>query len=350
MPRRRKRSLFEYHTGVLVNLGFWYALHALETGTAIAWHRGFLADPTSHVPALMMLGAPALIPLILAFGRALPRFLSAPSRWYHVPSGILAIICLTGFGDFVVTGQGLAAGLTAQQMMLIDSDFLPMARIALFLAFIVTSILCVRSGGSTPQPGAIAPAMPARAAPRPRSTVPQVNALMRILGLFDWVGPRLLGLALLGTAWMLWGFVRDGRTERAADLAYGLEPMYAIGAYVAAGALLALPFLMTSAIAQPRHVGGGMAKAALIGGAAYFLMAPLRLAIMALVDDLHRPLVLAAVPPLVMVLVGLTVISAPVLAFFRQLGTLEPHGTADKTGPVMDVDTLRELRLARMQS
>lgn len=355
MARRPKRSILEYHRAFLGGLGLVYALSALEIALAVAWRRGMLADPMGSLPALLLLVCPIILPLVLGAPSALPRFVKTPSRWYHVPAAIVAVGVLTAAGEFFATWQGLVAGLATDEIRVFASSFLPVAGMGLFVAFIVTSIRSVRDGGDPRRP-APARADAAAATVRARDAIrrgdeplPQVNGSLRILAAADFAGPRLLGVGLLGAAWMLWGYVADGRPERVADLSHGLQPMTALAVYAGLGVALVLPILLTPWIGRPRHVAGGLVKAGILACAAWLLQEPLRLAIMGALSDLHRPLALAVAPPAFLVLAAIVVLSAPVLAFFRQLGTTRTGAPAEEAAPVMDATTLRDLRLARMQ-
>ena len=352
MAHSPKRSPLEYHRAILGALGLVYALSASEIALAVAWRRGLLIDPMGSLPALILLACPILLPLVLAAPFALPRAVRAPSRWYHVPAAIVVVVLLTAAGEFFITWQGLVAGLTAGDMTIFASTFLPVTGVALLVVVIVTSIRCVRGGGGGVVPAAASAASPARSSGADRrgeGPLPQVNGAMRILAAADFAGPRLLGLGLIGAAWLLWGYMADGRPERVADLARGLEPMAALALHVGLGVALIVPVLLTPWVGRPRHVAGGLVKAGIIAFAAWLLQEPLRLALSAVLSDLHRPLGLAIAPPAFLAVAAVIIFAAPVLAFFRQLGAVPTAVPADEAGPVMDPTTLRDLRLARMQ-
>lgn len=178
--------------------------------------------------------------------------------------------------------------------------------------------------------------------------LPAIGAAMKLYVGADWLILRLMGLSLLGTAWMLWTLLRADDVARAERLSHGVSPWTALGAYAAIGTIMVLPVLMPRAVARPRHVGFGMVKAALLVLAAYGLLDPLRLAMVLHTPDAYHPVLLATVPKLFRAVAGIAVTSVLLVAFFRQLGALP---AADGRGPpvtAMTAAELREMRAARM--
>ncbi len=132
-------------------------------------------------------------------------------------------------------------------------------------------------------------------------------------------------------------------------LAHGLAPHLAIAAYAMGGLLLVVPFLLPRAIARPRHVLGGLVKAAILVAAAFALLDPMRTAIVLLVPALYEPMLLATVPMLFRSVAGLAVTAILVVAFFRQLG-LQPVTASRDQRDDPDAGALREMRRARMRA
>jgi hypothetical protein len=167
------------------------------------------------------------------------------------------------------------------------------------------------------------PAAPARRA-RSESDIPTGGAALTLYRAADWLVLRALGLGLLATAWMIHDLHLAGRADLILrTLTHGYDPIYAVMAYAAGGALLVLPFLLPAAITKPRRVGCALVKAGLVIGATVALLAPLDAAIVLHMSaPYHAPLKTAA-PPMLKAIAGIAITAALLIAFLRQLGAAD---------------------------
>ncbi|MGB3687968.1 MAG: hypothetical protein WBA02_01585 [Jannaschia helgolandensis] len=178
--------------------------------------------------------------------------------------------------------------------------------------------------------------------------LPAIGGAMKLYVAADWLILRLLGLGLMGTAYLLWDMISTGRTFQAGQLAFGNDPTRAMYAYAAVGAIIALPFLLPRRIAAPRHVGFGLVKAVILVAVAFVLITPLSVAIELFAPEAYRPTLIATVPNLFKAIAGIAVTSVLLIAFFRQLNTLPAVDYKGDPKVSLSQQQLHDLRLARM--
>ncbi len=178
--------------------------------------------------------------------------------------------------------------------------------------------------------------------------LPAIGGAMKLYVAADWLILRLLGLGLMGTAYLLWDMIATGRTFQAGQLAFGNDPTRAMYAYAAVGAIIALPFLLPRRIAAPRHVGFGLVKAVILVAVAFVLITPLSVAIELFAPEAYRPTLIATVPNLFKAIAGIAVTSVLLIAFFRQLNTLPAVDYKGDPKVSLSQQQLHDLRLARM--
>ncbi|MFO6463333.1 hypothetical protein ACK8OR_02985 [Jannaschia sp. KMU-145] len=534
---KKTYSLNEWHQGALTAVGVSYAFAAAITFYSAAQALGLLADPAAHLTTLLAMAATLPLPLLLAVPRLLPKAISEPSRWYHVPLVIIALLVLSAIGAYPLYLRALAAGIPTEVINRYDSAFLTVTGLVSVIAAIVTSIRLVRRGplggsgvqsipvddlapalrqapvrstklesthlfflrltglpmfGSvaygaatepnpmiwgivaaalglvaavmhlsprwTPRvlarpsrwyhffgwnllesllfcfallpfvagaygpiiaqaaedaaagiersqaeigelvvtslmasPGVLAyfaisipvtlawftmigllfqkpsarpvaatttrtsdmPAVAKELPPIPkrvakRAQLPAIGAAMKLYLVADWLVLRLVGLGLLGTAYMLWLMIEAERTSRAAQLSYGQDPMHALYAYAGLGTLLALPFLMPGFLSRPNHVAGGLAKAVLLVVSAFLLLPALHLAIDLFTPDIYHATLHLTVPNVFKAVAGIAVTSALLISFFRQLGGLPKMDGMGNPKIEMSPAEMRDMRIARM--
>lgn len=187
--------------------------------------------------------------------------------------------------------------------------------------------------------------------PVPLATVnklPSIGGAMKLYIATDWLVLRLLGLALLGVAWMLWDMIAAERTAQATEVAFGYDPSQAMWAYAALGAILTLPFLMPRALAMPRHVFFGMVKAVLLVAIAFALLTPLEIAIEQFTPKIYHATLLATVPKLFKPITGVAVTSVLLISFFKQLQKVPATDYRGEAKVEFSTEELRALRKARM--
>ncbi|TFL16732.1 hypothetical protein [Jannaschia formosa] len=187
-----------------------------------------------------------------------------------------------------------------------------------------------------------------RAARLPEPKLPAMGGMMKLYVAADWLVLRLLGLGLLGTAYLLWQMMEAGRDLPQRALSYGFEPLHALIAYGVAGAFLAVPYLLPRNVVAPRHVLGGLVKAGLILGAGLVVRPVVPTAISLLVDEKYHPTLLYIAPHAMNVVIGLAVTGALFTSFFRQMGKTPKFDYLGNPVVEMTPDDLHRLRQARM--
>lgn len=177
--------------------------------------------------------------------------------------------------------------------------------------------------------------------------VPRMSVVVALYGSLDWIVLRMCGVALLGAAWLLYArLTADASVEPLAPLLHGQAPDHAAVVYMAAGLFLLFPVAMPRALTRPATVTAGLAKAALLVGAAWIVRPVLPL-LAETVAPGHADAILAIARRWTPVVIGGLVVAAVLLAFFRQMGggTL---ATERRATPAPDASSLRALRAARM--
>ncbi|WP_281825513.1 hypothetical protein [Jannaschia rubra] len=302
-----------------------------------------------------------------------PRFMARPSRLHHfigfnLLATILAALPLLAYfiplGSEVATRPQvdpvtglvvvpdawtffMAANRITQVAM--ASVLIPI-QLAWFTMLILLTRPPARSRTRPNDPARAIPAVEKRpvSLPTAKRGLPAVGAAMKLYVAADWIILRLLGLGLIGTAWMLWDAVKTGRTPQAAILAHGGEPMTAVYLYAGFGALLTVPLLLPRFIMSPRHVIGGLAKSILLVVAALILLTPLEIAMVTFTDKAFHATLIATVPKLFKAVTGVAVTSTLLIAFFRQLGNLPQVDYKGDPKIALSSQQLHELRKARM--
>ena len=184
--------------------------------------------------------------------------------------------------------------------------------------------------------------------PRPAAVkLPALGAAMKFYVAADWLVLRLLGLGLIGTAWLAWTLTQAG-DPRAAALSWEQDPINAALVYAALGLFLAVPILLPRWIGTPWSVAGGLAKAVLLLAAAALLLTPARIAIETLTPSIYHATLLATVPLVAKAVAGVAITATVVVALFRQLGGLPNEEGEARRAPLPTAQELRDLRRARM--
>lgn len=307
--------------------------------------------------------------------RTLPRFVHRPTRWVHFPAIAFYITAasLVALTPLLIAAVPAMTSVQAGQSPVVFAryDFVQAGSMTTlistvaFLGLIGTTIaVIVRKTATSASPDALRPYSSQRAsdipevAPKknmnkgklPEPKLPSIGAAMKLYVIADWLVMRLLGLGMLGTAYILWQLIQDGRDYQAFQISYGQDPMYALYAYGAIGALMAVPYLLPRRITAPRHVFGGLIKAVLLAATAFILLPMLHVGIEMFTPEIYWATLHATAPSVFKALAGVAVTSALLISFFRQLGRTQQVDYSGKPVLVLSEQELRSLRSARMEN
>ena len=179
--------------------------------------------------------------------------------------------------------------------------------------------------------------------------LPVKGPAFAVYAVLDWLMLRLFGAALLVVAFSLWR-IHDvgGSFAPVSTLLYGQEPLHAVAAYGAAGAIVLLPFGLPRGLARPETVPAGVVKAALIASLAVVLLPAVDSLVEMYVPFGQRAALEAALPPLIKGLAGVMLMSTIVIAFFRHLDAPMRDAAGNVVTTARD-EEMRALRVARMQ-
>lgn len=341
----------------------------------------FYAEYGLETYAMVSAAICVLVGLSFLFNRTMPRFVHRPTSWLHFPGiglYLLAVSVLAICVLFVPAFPGLVemqtaaalaqdpgAPLPAQLDLLQAGSFTTLLSGMSFLGLIVTTILVI--GHKTPVPVAgpigyaaqhvaatgpdVIPGAQKKRKKAPRAKAPKlpaIGAAMKLYLIADWVVLRLLGLALIGSAYMMWQILERDRVFLILDLAQGFAPMTALYIYAGFGLLLTVPFLLPRFIASPQHVFGGLAKAILLVFTALVLYVPLRVAIDVYTPDIYHATLKATVPRVFKAVAGIAVTSSLLIAFFKQLGKVPKMDYQGRPVREYSAKELAAMRHARM--
>ncbi|MEM8851997.1 MAG: hypothetical protein AAGE03_18415, partial [Pseudomonadota bacterium] len=330
--------------------------------------------------ALVSAGLCVVFGVSFLFNRTMPRFVHRPTRWLHFPGIGLYILALSTVAVSVLlvpaapalieieTAAALAQGPGAPARAPLDllqvGSFTTLLSAVSFLGLIVTTILVI---GHKPavqvegpigyaaqhvaatDPDVIPGAQKKKKAPRAKAPkLPAIGAAMKLYLVADWVVLRLLGLALIGSAYMMWQILERDRVFLIQDLAQGLDPMTALYIYAGFGIVLTMPFLLPRFLASPQHVIGGLAKAILLVFTALVLYTPLHVAIDVYTPDIYHATLHATVPRVFKAVAGIAVTSSLLISFFKQLGTVPKMDYQGRPTRTYTPNQLAAMRRARM--
>ncbi len=237
-------------------------------------------------------------------------------------------------------------------------DRIPTAAIALLAFSTLCGLLIAPTGPSMLQlaemagignPQKFAKIRATRSIERKNAMVPKLNGILKVYMVADWFVMRLIGLGLLGVAYMQWLLIEGGRTFRAAAIAFDYDPMWAVYAYAGVGALLAIPSLLPAFIAKPRHIIGGMIKACIVSLSGTALYGPILIAIPLYTPEQYHLTLNHLAVPIVSSIIGFAFTGALLNAFFRHLSGTTKINYKGEEIRVISSDELRDLRAARMQ-
>ncbi|MEM7489474.1 MAG: hypothetical protein AAF390_10160 [Pseudomonadota bacterium] len=318
--------------------------------------------------------------LTFLFTRTMPRAVHRPTRWFHFPAIGLYLILLSAlaiaplFGAVIpatfaelgtdfATFDPQAPGVVARFDLVQSGPTAQILGAVSFFGLILTTLMVIARPLDVPPVDAIpmshhaAHAAQTRAAsgPKPKAprrkanpALPAIGAAMKLYQAADWLVLRLLGLALLGTAYMMWQVMQSGSTILIGTLAQGLAPTTALYIYAGLGAFLALPFVMPRFLAAPSHVLGGLGKSLLLVVAALILIEPLNAAITLYTPDIYHATLQATAPRAFKAVAGIAVTSALLISFFRQLGGTTKVDYQGRPVHLYSQSELADIRRARM--
>ncbi|PWJ15867.1 hypothetical protein [Jannaschia seohaensis] len=330
--------------------------------------------------ALALCAAGILTGGTLLFARTMPRFVYRPTRWFHFFGVGVWLILLSAPLVAAIGAAPFGFALAEQQFVLAPEQVADVIAVAVseargqVMATILGAIASLGLIASTafvisrPLPSTLVEApLPPYSATTAVPTVPEVpkkdmrrgtlpepklpatGALMKLYVAADWLVLRLLGAGLLGTGYLLWQMIQADRQLPQLALSYGFDPLHALIGYCAFGALMAVPFLLPRAIVAPRHVIGGLIKAALLLVAGYVLRPVLPTAINLLVDDKYHATLNYVGPIAFNAVIGVAVLSALLISFFKQMGKTPKTDYLGKPVIEMTPADLQRLRRARME-
>ncbi|WP_371153934.1 hypothetical protein [Jannaschia sp. 2305UL9-9] len=324
--------------------------------------------------AMVSAGLCVAIGLSFLTTRTLPRFVHRPTRWFHFPAigFYISAVSLAALAPLLVMAppaltsilEGQSPGVFTRYDLVQAGSTTTIISAVSFLGLIATTIAVIaRKPPAATSPDALRPYPSQRAsdlpevAPKknmnkgklPEPKLPSIGAAMKLYVIADWLMMRLLGLGLLGTAWILWQLIEGGRDYQAFQISYGQNPMHALYAYAGVGTLMTVPYLLPRFITAPRHVIGGLLKAVLLAATAFILLPMLHVGIEMFTPDMYWATLHATAPGVFKALAGVAVTSALLISFFRQLGNVPQVDYTGKPVLVLSQQELRSLRAARAE-
>ncbi|MBM2576494.1 hypothetical protein JQC91_09255 [Jannaschia sp. Os4] len=367
-PPAPRTLALRFHLVVLALVG---------AGQAIAIGALFLGPFAQEGSIGIALRVLAALSLTLLVGRTMPRFVSAPSRWYHwfglqwwatFPATMAATFALAPVAEAVaaeiVAGGAPGAAIAGAMQALVSGPGLLLG-LAVFgigtvalmpsAAFVILEapeVLRRKYDGPTGEEmvraEAEAPRRVRKKAHARDLSIPAIGPMMGAYAAADWLVMRALGLAAFGAAYLQWQVLQSD----AAVVDYLQIDLVAVEhqmwLYVAMGVALAVPFVLPRYISRPHRVLGGFLKAAVIVVAAYMLLPTATAVIEAYTPNAYHGVLLAAVPKVLKAVCGIAITAALLTSFFKQLGALPKEDGPDAKVKIAE-DDLRALRHARLQ-